>query len=217
MSLKAKLTDDMKTAMKGGEKDRLATIRLINAAIKQREVDERIVLDDAQVLAVLEKMLKQRRDSISQFEAAGRDDLVAKESFELGVIESYLPQKLSDAELDMLIGAAIAETGAAGPKDMGKVIAAAKTKAAGRADMGKLSEKVKARLASASGDIQVDDTDGVRVTTPDGWWLLRASNTQDVLVARAESYTDEGLERLLAQIDAQLEASGLERGPQAGH
>jgi uncharacterized protein YqeY len=148
MSLKLRLNDDMKAAMKGGDKERLGAIRLINAAIKQREVDERIQLDDAQVMAVLEKMLKQRRDSVSQFEAAGRMDLVAVESFEMGVIEAYLPAKLSEAELDMLIGAAIAETGAAGPKDMGKVIAAAKTKAAGRADMGKLSEKVKARLAS---------------------------------------------------------------------
>ena len=148
MSLKAKLTDDMKTAMKGGEKDRLATIRLINAAIKQREVDERIVLDDAQVLAVLEKMLKQRRDSLGQFQAAGRADLADKESFEITVIQGYLPAQLTAEEVDAAIAAAIAEAGATGPKDMGKVMGLVRPKVAGRTDMGKLSELVKARLAA---------------------------------------------------------------------
>ena len=149
MTLKERLTEDMKAAMKGGDKERLGVIRLVNAAIKQREVDERVVLDDAQVLAVMEKMLKQRRDSVSQFQAAGRDDLVAVENFEIGIIEAYLPAKLSDAELDALVAAAIAETGAAGPKDMGKVMGVVKAKAAGRADMGKASERIKAKLAGA--------------------------------------------------------------------
>ncbi len=147
MTLKERLTEDMKAAMKGGDKERLGVIRLVNAAIKQREVDERVMLDDAQVLAVMEKMLKQRRDSVSQFEAAGRADLVAVENFEIGVIEAYLPAKLSEDELDALIVAAIAETGAAGPKDMGKVMGLVKARAAGRADMGKASERIKARLA----------------------------------------------------------------------
>ena len=147
MTLKERLTEDMKAAMKGGDKERLGVIRLVNAAIKQREVDERVMLDDAQVLAVMERMLKQRRDSVSQFEAAGRADLVAVENFEIGVIEAYLPAKLSEDELDALIVAAIAETGAAGPKDMGKVMGLVKTRAAGRADMGKASERIKARLA----------------------------------------------------------------------
>lgn len=148
MSLKAKLTEDMKTAMKSGEKDRLAVIRLINAGIKQREVDERITLDDTQVLSVLEKMVKQRRDSVAQFTTAGRDDLVAQETYEIGVIESYLPAKMSDAELAELVAAAIAEAGATGPKDMGKVMGLAKAKAAGKADMGKVSELIKTKLAA---------------------------------------------------------------------
>ena len=147
MTLKERLTEDMKAAMKGGDKERLGVIRLVNAAIKQREVDERVMLDDAQVLAVMEKMLKQRRDSVSQFEAAGRADLVAVENFEIGVIEAYLPAKLSDAELDALLAAAVAETGAAGPRDTGKEMGLVKTRAAGRADMGKASERIKARLA----------------------------------------------------------------------
>jgi uncharacterized protein YqeY len=147
MSLKAKLTDDMKTAMKGGDKDRLGTIRLINAAIKQREVDERIQLDDAQVLAVLEKMLKQRRDSITQFEAAARNDLADKEKAEVAVIQAYLPAQMTPAEVDAAIAAAIAESGATGPKDMGKVMGLVKSRVAGRTDMGKLSELVKAKLA----------------------------------------------------------------------
>jgi uncharacterized protein YqeY len=148
MSLKDQLTSDMKTAMKGGDKERLGTIRLINAAIKQREVDERILLDDSQVLSVLEKMLKQRRDSFSQFQAAGRTDLADKENFEIGVITSYLPAQMTAQEVDAAIAAAIAEAGASGPKDMGKVMGAVKPRVAGRTDMGKLSELVKARLAT---------------------------------------------------------------------
>ena len=147
MSLKTQLTEDMKAAMKGGDKDRLGTIRLINAAIKQREVDERIQLDDAQVLTVLEKMLKQRRDSITQFEAAGRTDLADKEKAEVGVIQTYMPAQLGAAEVDAIIAATIAESGATGPKDMGKVMGLVKSKVAGRTDMGKLSELVKAKLA----------------------------------------------------------------------
>jgi len=148
MSLKQRLTDDMKAAMKGGDKPRLDVIRLVNAAIKQREVDERITLDDAAVLAVLEKMLKQRKDSVQQYEAAARQDLADQEKFEIGVIEAYLPAKMDDAELAALIDAAIAESGAAGPKDMGKVMGLAKARAAGRADMGKVSELIKSFAAS---------------------------------------------------------------------
>jgi len=150
MSLKTKLTDDMKAAMKGGDKDRLGTIRLINAAIKQREVDERIMLDDAQVLSVLEKMLKQRRDSITQFETANRNDLADKEKAEVAVIQAYLPAQMTPAEVDAAIAAAIAESGAAGPKDMGKVMGLVKPKVAGRTDMGKLSEAIKTKLAALS-------------------------------------------------------------------
>lgn len=148
MTLKDKLIDDMKTAMKSGDKERLGVIRLINAAIKQREVDERILLDDSQVLSVLEKALKQRRDSVQQFQAAGRTDLADKETFEIGVIQGYLPAQLSVAEVDAIITATIAESGAAGPKDMGKVMGLVKPKVAGRTDMGKLSELVKTRLNS---------------------------------------------------------------------
>jgi len=148
MSLKTKLTDDMKTAMKSGDKDRLGVIRLVNAAIKQREVDERIQLDDAQVLSVLEKMLKQRRDSVTQFEAAARNDLADKEKFEIGVIQDYMPQQMTAEEVDAAVGAAIAESGATSAKDMGKVMGAVKPKVAGRTDMGKLSELVKAKLAA---------------------------------------------------------------------
>jgi len=147
MTLKQQLTDDMKTAMRGGEKDRLGVIRLILAAIKQREVDERIELDDVQTLAVLEKMVKQRKDSISQFEAASRQDLADIEKAEMKVIEVYLPAKLGDEEIDALITAAIAETGASSARDMGKVVAAVKEKAAGRADMGVVSGRIKSRLA----------------------------------------------------------------------
>jgi uncharacterized protein len=146
MSLKQQLTDDMKAAMRGGDKDKLGVIRLMLAAIKQREVDERIELDDTQTLSVLEKMLKQRKDSVTQYVAAGRDDLANVERAEMGVIEAYLPTKLTDAELEALIVAAIAETGANSPRDMGKVVAAVKTKAAGRADMGQVSARIKARL-----------------------------------------------------------------------
>jgi len=148
MSLKLKLTDDMKTAMKSGDKNRLGVIRLVNAAIKQREVDERIDLDDTQVLGVLEKMLKQRRDSFSQFQAAGRTDLADQENFEIGVIQSYLPAQLTAQEVDAAISAAIGEAAATGPKDMGKVMGLVKAKVAGRTDMGKLSELVKAKLAA---------------------------------------------------------------------
>jgi uncharacterized protein YqeY len=147
MSLKLQLTDDMKTAMKSGDKERLGVIRLINAAIKQREVDERIQLDDTQVLSVLEKMLKQRRDSVSQFQAAGRTDLADKETFEIGVIQSYMPAQLGPAEVDAIIASTIAEAGATGPKDMGKVMGLVRPKVAGKTDMGKLSEMIKAKLA----------------------------------------------------------------------
>ena len=147
MTLKQQLTEDMKTAMRGGDKDRLGVIRLILAAVKQREVDERIELDDAQTLAVLEKMVKQRKDSISQYEAANRQDLADVERAEMRVIETYLPAKLGDEEIDALITAAIAETGASSPRDMGKVVAAVKEKAAGRADMGVVSGRIKTRLA----------------------------------------------------------------------
>lgn len=147
MTLKAQLTEDMKTAMKAGDKERLGVIRLINAAIKQKEVDERIEMTDEPVLAVLEKMMKQRKDSISQFEAAGRSDLADIEKFESGVIQAYLPQALSQQEIEALVGKAITETGAEGPQAMGKVIAALKPQLAGRADMGAVSALVKAALA----------------------------------------------------------------------
>ncbi len=148
MSLKERITEDMKSAMRSGEKERLATIRLITAAIKQREVDERITLDDVQVLSVIEKMVKQRKESIVQFEAGGRADLVAKEKAELDVLVAYQPTQLSDAEVDGLIAAAIAATGAASIKDMGKVVAHVKTAAAGRADMAAVSARVKAKLGA---------------------------------------------------------------------
>src|SRR5690348_9974525 len=147
MTLKERITDDMKSAMRGGEKDRLAVVRLILAAIKQREVDERITLDDAQVLAVLEKMAKQRKESIAQFESGGRADLVAKENAELVIVQSYLPAQLSDAELDAIIAEAIASTGATTVKDMGKVMGIVKTKAAGRADMGAVGARIKQKLS----------------------------------------------------------------------
>ena len=148
MSLKAQLTDDMKTAMKAGDKERLAVIRLILAAMKQREVDERIEITDDIALAVLEKMLKQRKDSISQFEAAGRDDLARIEKAESAIIQTYLPQPLSAEEVQALVAQAIAETGADGPQAMGKVIAALKPQLAGRADMGVVSGLVKNALAA---------------------------------------------------------------------
>ena len=147
MSLKTQLTDDMKTAMKSGEKVRLGVIRLINAAIKQKEVDERVELDDAAVLAVLEKMVKQRRDSISQFDAAGRDDLSAIERDEMAIIEHYLPAKMGEAEVLDAIDAAMAETGAASAADMGRLMGVLKPRLAGKADMGEVSKLVKQRLA----------------------------------------------------------------------
>ncbi|MGJ4803502.1 GatB/YqeY domain-containing protein [Luteimonas sp. SDU82] len=147
MTLKQQLTDDMKAAMKAGEKDRLGVIRLINAAIKQREVDERIQLDDAAVLAVLEKMLKQRKDSVTQFEAAGRDDLVAIERAEIEVIQAYLPAQLDEAQIAAAIDSAIAQTGASGPADMGKLMGVLKPALAGQADMGLVSKLVKQKLA----------------------------------------------------------------------
>ena len=147
MPLKQQLIDDMKSAMKSGDKTRLGVIRLINAAIKQKEVDERIELDDAQVLAVLEKMVKQRRDSISQYDAAGREDLSAVEHAEMAVIEHYLPAKMGEAELVDAIDAAIRDTGASGPADMGKLMGMLKPALAGKADMGLVSKLVKQRLA----------------------------------------------------------------------
>ena len=148
MSLKQQLTDDMKAAMKAGEKDRLATIRLINAALKQKEVDERIELDDAAVLAVLEKMVKQRKDSITQYEGAGRDDLATVEKAEMAIIQAYLPAQLSQAEIDAAIQTAIAEANAGnGPAAMGKVMGVLKPKLAGKADMGLVSQRLKAALA----------------------------------------------------------------------
>ncbi len=147
MSLKERITEDMKAAMRAGEKERLGCIRMITAAIKQREVDERITLDDAQVLSVLEKMIKQRKESLVQFQAGGRADLVAKESAEVALITGYLPAQLSDAELDSLIGEAISATGAQSVKDMGKVMGLLKQKAQGRADMGAVGAKIKAKLS----------------------------------------------------------------------
>ena len=136
----------MKDALRGRDKPRLGVIRLILAAVKQREVDERIELDDAQINAVLDKMSKQRRDSLEQFEKAGRDDLVAQEKFELGILKAYLPEPLSDAEIDALIEEAVQATGASSIKDMGKVMGLLKSKLQGRADMGAVSGKIKARL-----------------------------------------------------------------------
>ena len=146
MTLEERITEDMKSAMRSGDKERLATIRLALAAIKQREIDERITLDDGQILAVLEKMIKQRKEAITQFESGGRADLVAKESAEITVLHAYLPAQMSDAELDALIAQAIGQTGAASVKDMGKVMAAVKAQAQGRADMGAVSARVRAKL-----------------------------------------------------------------------
>ena len=147
MSLKQQLTDDMKAAMKGGDKHSLGVIRLINAAIKQKEVDERIELDDAAVIAVLDKMVKQRKDSVSQFEAANREDLAKVERDEIVVIERYLPAKMGEAEILAAISTAIAQTGASGAADMGKLMGALKPKLAGQADMGLVSKLVKQALA----------------------------------------------------------------------
>jgi uncharacterized protein len=147
MSLKDRINDDMKAAMRARETERLATIRLLLAAIKQREVDERTTLDDAAITAVIDKMIKQRKDSISQFEAAGRTDLVNQESAEVAVLSAYMPAQLSDAEIAAEVQAAVAQTGAAGPQDMGKVMGVLKGKLAGRADMTAVSGLVKAALA----------------------------------------------------------------------
>ena len=147
MTLKGQIQDDMKTAMKAGEKDRLKVVRLILAAIKQVEVDQRTELDDAAVTGVLNKMVKQRRDSVSQFKEGGRDDLAAIELAEIAVIEDYLPEQLSEEELEALIGKAISDTGAASIRDMGKVMGQVKAAAAGRADMGAVGAKVKALLS----------------------------------------------------------------------
>ncbi len=148
MNLKHRITEDMKQAMRDKASARLSTIRLLLAAIKQREVDERIALDDVQVLAVIEKMVKQRRESIVQFEKGGRPDLVAIEQNELALLLGYLPAQMSDAEIMPLISAALAQTGAAGPADMGKVMALLKPQLAGRADMGKVSALVKSKLSN---------------------------------------------------------------------
>jgi len=150
VSLKERITEDMKSAMRSGDKERLATIRLVLAGLKQKEVDERITLDDAQVLGVIEKMVKQRKESIVQFEAGARADLVAKEKAELAVLTGYQPVQLGDAEIDALISAAIGATGATSIKDMGKVVAHVKSAAAGRADMAMVSARVKARLGQAA-------------------------------------------------------------------
>ena len=147
MSLKDQITEDMKNAMRAKDVARLGAIRLLLSAIKQREVDERIVVDDAGVIATVEKMMKQRKDSISQFEKAGRDDLVAIEAGEMAILQAYLPAQLSDTEVEAAVAAAVSATGAAGPQDMGKVIGALKAQLAGKADMGKVSALVKAALA----------------------------------------------------------------------
>ncbi len=146
MSLKAKITDDMKAAMKAREAQRLSAIRLLLAAIKQREVDERKDMSDAEIVAVIGTMIKQRRDSITQFQAAGRKDLVDNETFELNLLSGYLPKQFSDAEIAQEISAAILQTGAKGATDMGKVMGVLKGKLAGRADMGKVSALVKSKL-----------------------------------------------------------------------
>ncbi|WP_153099946.1 GatB/YqeY domain-containing protein [Paraburkholderia hayleyella] len=147
MSLKDQINDDMKAAMRARDSERLGTIRLVLAAIKQREVDERVTLDDSAVTAVIDKMIKQRKDSISQFEAAGRTDLVAQENAELAVLTAYMPAQLSAAEVEAEVAAAIAQTGAAGPQDMGRVMGVLKPALAGRADMTAVSARVKAALA----------------------------------------------------------------------
>ncbi|HSD38902.1 MAG TPA: GatB/YqeY domain-containing protein [Rhodocyclaceae bacterium] len=147
MSLKERITEDMKTAMRAKETVRLSAIRLLLAAIKQKEVDERVVVDDAMTVAIIDKLLKQRRDSVTQYEAAKREDLAAIERQEIEVLSTYMPAGLSEAEIDAAVQAAIAETGAAGPADMGKMMAALKPKLAGRADMAQVSAKIKAALS----------------------------------------------------------------------
>jgi uncharacterized protein YqeY len=147
MTLKERINDDMKAAMRAGETGKRDAIRLLLAAIKQKEVDERIVLDDAAIVAVIDKMLKQRRDSITQYEAAGRQDLADVEKFEAALLTTYMPAGLAAAEISAAVAAAVAETGAAGPGDMGKVMAVLKPKLAGRADMTEVSKQVKVALA----------------------------------------------------------------------
>lgn len=149
MGLKEQITEDMKTAMRAKDSGRLSTIRLLQAAMKQKEVDERIELNDTLILAIIEKMIKQRKDSISQFEAGGRQDLADIEKAELAVLSAYMPAALSDAEVQTEVDASVAATGAAGPQDMGKVMAVLKSKLAGRADMTAVSAKVKAALSKA--------------------------------------------------------------------
>ncbi|TXT26552.1 MAG: hypothetical protein FD134_482 [Gallionellaceae bacterium] len=148
MSLKQKISEDMKTAMRARDTARLGAIRLLLAAMKQREVDERIDLTDADVISIIDKMIKQRRDSISQFETAGRQDLADAEKFEISVLQSYMPQPMSDAEVAVAVAEAIASSGAKSPQEMGKVIALLKPKLAGRADMGKVSAQVKSGLSN---------------------------------------------------------------------
>jgi len=148
MDLKSKITEDMKTAMRAKDSARLGTVRLLLAAMKQKEVDERVVLTDADVLAIIDRMVKQRRESIAQFEKAARDDLAGAEKAEIAVLSGYLPQQMSQAEVDHAIAAAVAETGAAGVKDMGKVMGLLKPRLAGRTDMGKVSGLVKAKLSA---------------------------------------------------------------------
>ena len=146
MSLKNKITEDMKTAMRAKDTARLGTVRLLLSAMKQKEVDERVELTDADVLSIIEKMLKQRRESIAQYEKAARNDLADVEKAEIAVLSAYLPQQMSEAEVDEAVLAAVKESGAAGPKDMGKVMGLLKSRLAGRTDMGKLSGLVKAKL-----------------------------------------------------------------------
>lgn len=149
MSLKERINEDMKAAMRSKDAARLSAVRLLLAAIKQREVDERVTLGDSDVVGVIEKMLKQRRDSIAQYEQAGRQDLADAEKFEVDVLQAYMPQQMSEAEIDTAVAEAVAASGAAGPQDMGKVMARLKPALAGRADMGKVSARVKARLSGA--------------------------------------------------------------------
>jgi uncharacterized protein YqeY len=148
MSLKARINDDLKAAMRGGDVPRRDALRLLTAALKQREVDDRRELGDADIIAIIDKMLKQRRESIAQFEKGGRQDLADQEKFELGVLQAYMPQSLSDAEIESAVASAIQETGAKGAPDMGKVMAVLKPGLAGRADMGKVSALVKAKLTA---------------------------------------------------------------------
>ena len=149
MSLKQRITDDMKTCMKSGDRERLGVIRLMLAAIGQREVDERTELGDDQVLVLLEKMIKQRRDSVQQYEQAQREDLAARERYEIEVVQSYLPEPVTDAQVDTAVAEAIASTGATSTRDMGRVMAELKTRLAGRADMGAVSSRVRDRLTAA--------------------------------------------------------------------